>query len=121
MTALFDRRVGRIGLFLVLCATAACWKVYELPGAPPAVDAPVAVADAPSAIFDAPVIAFDAPLPQPVTGCRPYRVIPALQAKFPYQGPNGTVDPVCSIDPSGAVTMTYQPLACSGPGWWAGC
>lgn len=119
MTSLFHRRVGGIGRIVVLCAAASC-KVYELHDAP-AADAQVGVADAPSAALDASGPVLDGPFPQPDTGCRPYRVIPTLQAKFPYQGSNGTVDPVCSIDPSGAVSMTYQPLTCSGPGWWAGC
>jgi hypothetical protein len=63
----------------------------------------------------------DAGNPVSAGDCRPYHVIAALQAKFPYQGPNGTVDPVCSIDSAGAVTMTYQPLVCGSLGWWAGC
>jgi hypothetical protein len=120
MTALLHRQVGRIGPLIALCTTAACGPVYELRSAPPG-DAQAAIVDAPSAIFDGAVLGFDGPLPQPSSGCRPYRIIPALQAKFPYQGPNGTVDPVCTIDPSGAISMTYQPLTCSGPGWWAGC
>lgn len=119
MTALFHGWSGRIGQFVILC-TPACWPVYELHNAPPA-DGPEEVVDAPSAALDGAVAVPDAVLAPPVTGCRPYRVIPALQAKVPYQGPNGTVDPVCSIDPTGAVTVTYQPLTCSGPGWWAGC
>jgi hypothetical protein len=123
MTALFHGRVGRIGLVIALSAMASCWKVYDLHDAP-ATDAPVGIVDAPDPVADAPAVAFDGPLPVPApvnVGCRPYRVIPALQAKFPYQGANGTVDPVCTIDPSGAVAMTYQPLSCGALGWWAGC
>jgi hypothetical protein len=106
MTASFDRWVSRIGLIIVLGATASC-KVYGRDA--PAMDARVEVIDAPTTVGDP---------------CRPIELIPSRQRPIVYQNDTGTrrLAPSCEIDEHGVVTMTYTPLDCSPPDvWWAGC
>lgn len=56
--------------------------------------------------------------------CRPVDIVATLQTPIAYHGPGGrSVEPTCTVDRNGVVTVRYMPLACedSAQSWWAGC